>query len=153
MPIPFTATFAFENLTELDFSGADLIFNAGAGTLVVSIDETGLIAATNVTINATLNPDTNPATLLITADIVPGVGIADGPDSDPFAAIVQLAVTRLGFTTSATALFVDGAGGTAEFFGIDFAVDVPGGLVDFSANSFFTLTGMSETEFSLSVNF
>jgi hypothetical protein len=97
VPIPFTSTFSFTDLTSLAFSGADLVFNAGAGTLVVSIDPTGTIAATSVTINATLNPDTNPATLIIAGTIVPGTGLTS--------AVVQLAITRLGFTMSATASF------------------------------------------------
>jgi len=143
VPIPFTSTFTFENLTELTFSGADLIFNAGAGTLVISIDPTGTIAATAVSINATLNPDTNPATLIIDGTIVPGTGLTD--------AIVALSVTRLGFTMSATAEFTGGP--PATFDGITFAVDVPGGLVDFSAATVFNLTGLVVGTFSLSVNF
>jgi len=143
VPIPFTSTFTFENLTELTFSGADLIFNAGAGTLIITIDETGTIAATAVTINATLNPDTNPATLIIDGEIVPGVGLTD--------AVVALSVTRLGFTMSATADF--GGGPPATFEDITFAVDVPGGLVDFSAATVFDLTGLQIGTFSIAVNF
>ena len=143
VPIPFTSTFTFENLTELTFSGADLIFNAGAGTLVISIDPTGTIAATSVSINATLNPDTNPATLIIDGTIVPGTGLTD--------ALVVLAVTRLGFTMSAVADF--GGGPPATFEDITFSVDVPGGLVDFSAATVFDLNGLLAGTFSIQVNF
>ncbi len=143
VPIPFTATFTFTNLTSLTFSGAQLVFTAGAGTLIVTISPTGTIAATAVSINATINPDTNPATLIIEAEIVPGVGLTD--------AVVVLAVTRLGFTMSATAVF--GGGPPATFEEIVFAVDVPGGLVDFSASTIFTLLGLTQGEFFITVNF
>jgi hypothetical protein len=143
VPIPFTSTFSFTDLTSLAFSGADLVFNAGAGTLVISIDPTGTIAATSVTINATLNPDTNPATLIIAGTIVPGTGLTS--------AVVEFAITRLGFTMSATASF--GGGPPATFQGISFNVDVPGGLVNFEASTTFTLTGMTVGEFWITVNF
>jgi hypothetical protein len=143
VPIPFTSTFSFVDLTSLAFSGADLVFNAGAGTLVISIDPTGTIAATSVSINATLNPDTNPATLIISGTIVPGTGLTN--------AVVVLAITRLGFTMSATATFAGGP--PATFQGITFAVDVPGGLVNFEALTVFTLNGMTRGEFWITVNF
>jgi len=143
VPIPFTATFTFTDLTKLSFSGAQLVFNAGAGTLVVTISPTGTIAATEVSIDAVLNPDTNPAELIIDAAIVPGTGLTD--------ATVTLAITRLGFTMSATAVFAGGP--PAHFQFIEFAVDVPGGLVSFNARADFDLHGLELADIFISVSF
>jgi hypothetical protein len=143
VPIPFTATFTFTNLTSLTFSGANLVFNAGAGTLTVTLAANGTIAATRLVINATLNPDTNPAQLIIDARITPGVGLTLG--------IVTFQVTRLGFTMGATAVFAGGP--PATFDSIVFFVDVPGGLVSFAASTVFTLNGLEQGEFTISVSF
>ncbi|MBI1729360.1 hypothetical protein HY229_01620 [Candidatus Acetothermia bacterium] len=143
VPIPFTATFSFTDLTSLSFSGAKLVFNAGAGTLTVTISPTGTIAATSVVINAVLNPDTNPAQFIIKATIKPGTGLTT--------ATVTLAVTRLGFTMSATASFTGGP--PAKFSKITFAVSVPGGLVSFSAKAVFTTTGLTLADIFVSVSF
>jgi hypothetical protein len=143
VPIPFTATFTFTDLTQLSFSGAKLVFNAGAGTLTVTISPTGSIAATSIRINATLNPDTNPAQFIISATIKPGTGLTT--------ATVTLAVTRLGFTMSATASFTGGP--PAKFSKITFAVNVPGGLVSFNAKAVFTVSGLVLADIFVSVSF
>ena len=76
-PIPFSAILTFTNLTAVDFGGAQLIFNSGMATMTIGISSTGSLSFINVDVNATINPDTNPATLSISAAAMPGVGLVD----------------------------------------------------------------------------
>lgn len=98
--IPFETEIVFTDVLSLVFGGATLVFQAGAGTLTIGITPTGTIGAVGVDLAATLNPDTNPATLIIDAEIVPGVGLTS--------AVVALSITKSGFRLQASAIFAGG---------------------------------------------
>jgi hypothetical protein len=143
VPIPFSSTFTFVDITSLAFSGATLVFSAGAGTLIVDIDNTGTITATEVIIEAVLNPDTNSAIFIVDALINPGIGLDF--------AVVGLIVPRFGFVLSAFAFFTGGP--PAEFTWIEFSVEVPGGLVNFEASTLFVPGQLLGGELWMTIDF
>jgi hypothetical protein len=110
---------------------------------VIGITSIGTIGAVSISVNTTLNADTNPATLEIDADIAPGVGLTD--------AVVTFTVERAGLILGVTATFSGGP--PAIFDGITFSVSLPGSALSLSALTTFTPAGMVYGEIYLTVSF
>jgi hypothetical protein len=141
--IPFSTSFTFIDLLSLDFNGATIVLTSGAGTLSLQIGPDGSLGVVAVSVVATLNPDTNPASLTLTAAAVPGVGLTD--------ATVTLAIQRAGLSISITATFTGGP--PAQFSGLTFQLDVPGPLVSLSSNAVFSAQGLLIANIWLTVTF
>jgi len=142
-PIPFSTSFTFTDLLSLTFGGATISLQSGAGSLDIGITPAGTIGAVGVSVNATINPDTNPATLAISADISPGVGLTD--------AVVSLVVQRAGLVLGVTATFSGGP--PASFDGIVFSMSVTGTALSLDADTVFTPSGLLLGEITLTVSF
>ena len=141
--IPFSTSFTFTDLLSLSFGGADITLTSGAGTLVLEIGPTGSLSSVEVSVNAVLNPDTNPASLSISAEATPGVGLTD--------AVVALTIQRAGLTFGAVATFTGGP--PAEFSGITFSVDVPGSLLSLNTTATFSNAGLVQAVVFFAVTF
>ena len=142
-PIPFSTSFTFTDLLSLSFGGAVINLTSGAGTLSLEVGPDGSLGIVGVSVVAVLNPDTNPATLVLAAEAVPGVGLTD--------AVVQLSIQRAGLSLGITAVFTGGP--PAQFSGITFSLDVPGPLLSIEAQSTFNNAGLVLAEIWLTVVF
>jgi hypothetical protein len=142
-PIPFSTSFTFTDLLSLTFGGATIALQSGAGALLIGITPAGTIGAVGVSVNATLNPDTNPATLAITANISPGVGLTS--------AVVSLTVQRQGLILGVTASFSGGP--PAQFSGITFSANLPGPPLGLQAVTTYSPNGLLIGEIWLTVEF
>ncbi len=142
-PIPFTATFTFIDLLTLSFGGATLVLSSGGGQLIIGITPAGTIGAVGISVNTTLNADTNPATLSISGSITPGVGLTS--------AVVTLTIERAGLILGATAVFSGGP--PATFQSVTFSVSLPGSALSLDATTTFTPLGLILGEIYLTVNF
>jgi len=141
--IPFSTSLTFTDLLSLTFGGADITLTSGAGTLILEIGPTGSLSSVEVSVNAVLNPDTNPASLSISAEATPGVGLTD--------ATVALSIQRAGLTFSGVAVFTGGP--PAAFAGITFSLDVPGPLLSISTDATFNNAGLVSADVFFSVSF
>ena len=142
-PIPFSTSFTFTDLLSLSFGGAVINLTSGAGTLSLEIGPDGSIGVVGISVVAVLNPDTNPASLTLTAEAVPGVGLTD--------ATVALSIQRAGLSLGIVAVFTGGP--PAQFSGITFSLDVPGPLLSIEAQSTFDSAGLVLAEIWLTVTF
>jgi len=142
-PFPFSATLEFTDLLSLDFGGAVIAFTSGPGVLTLEIQPDGTLGVVGVSIVTVLNPDTNPATLVLAANAVPGVGLTD--------AIVDLSIQRAGLTFGMTAVFAGGP--PAQFAGVTFSLDVPGPLLSIETETTFDSAGLVLAEIWLTVAF
>jgi hypothetical protein len=142
-PIPFTANFTFTNLLSLTFGGANLVLSSGAGSLTIGITAAGQIGAVRMLLNATINPDTNPATLVIDARITPGVGLN--------LAFISLVIERAGLLLGVDATFAGGP--PATFSDITFSITVPGSALTLEATMSYETTGSLGGDIYLTVNF
>jgi hypothetical protein len=142
-PVPFSTILTFTNLTALEFGGAQLIFQSGIATMTLGISSTGTLSFIEVNVNATLNPDTNPATLSINAAAAPGVGLVD--------ANIQLMIQRANLALTITASF--GGGPPATFDGVTFGLRVPGSLVSLESTATFDSAGMDRADIWITVTF
>lgn len=141
--IPFSASLSFTDLLSLNFSGANITLTSGAGTLVLAIGADGSLGAVSVSVNATLNPDTNPASLVIAASATPGVGLTT--------ATVTLTIQRAGLTFGARASFTGGP--PATFSGLTFLLDVPGPLFSLESQATFDNAGLLFADIWLTIAF
>ena len=146
-PIPFSVSFFFQDLFTFAFNGAELTFSTGAGELIVEVLADGTIGAVEVDLSTTLNPDTNPATLNVNANMTPGVGLTD--------ADISLAITRSNVDFSIAADFSasdNPAINAADFEDVTFSVGTTMGAVDVSTSATFGAFGFisSDTTFTLS---
>jgi hypothetical protein len=141
--IPFSTSLNFSDLLNLNFSGANITLTSGAGTLVLSIGADGSLGAVSVSVNATLNPDTNPAALVISASATPGVGLTT--------ATVTLNIQRAGLSFGARASFSGGP--PAEFSSLTFTLDVPGPLLSLSSQATFDNAGLIDADIWMTVAF
>lgn len=142
-PVPFTASLTFTDLLSLSFGGAKITLTSGSGVIAISITPAGTVGLVSVTFNAVLNPDTNPATLSLTANATPGLGITDGS--------IALTIERAGLTFGAEATFSGGP--PAVFDGLTFSLDVPGSLLSLNTDATFTSAGLSQATIVLTVSF
>jgi len=142
-PVPFSATLEFTDLLSLDFGGAEIQLTSGAGTLSLEVLPDGTLGVVGVSVVALLNPDTNPATLVLAAEAVPGVGLTD--------AVVQLSIQRAGLTFGMVMAFAGGP--PAQFAGVTFSLDVPGPLLSIEMNSTFNSEGLVLANIWLTVAF
>lgn len=141
--IPFSASLTFTDLLSLNFNGATITLTSGAGTLSLRILPDGTLGVVAVSVVATLNPDTNPASLTLTAEAVPGVGLTD--------ATVTLSIQRAGLALSITAVFTGGP--PAQFSGLVFRLDVPGPLLSLSSDAVFDANGLLLANIWLTIAF
>jgi len=139
-PVPFTANLDFSDLFPPHFDGAELEFSAGAGTFTVMILPNGKLGAVELDLSTTLNPDTNPATLEINAELIPGFGLVN--------AVTELTVSRSDLDFSITAVF---AGVPVTFQGVVFSIGSTIGAVDVETEVVFIPSGflLSDTTFTL----
>jgi len=142
-PVPFSALLTFTNLTSLGFGGAQLFFNSGMATMTIGISPTGELSFIGVDINATINPDTNPATLVMSVTAVPGVGLVD--------ASIQLMIQRANLSFTIDAQFSGGP--PASFDSITFGLLVPGPLLSIESTATFTSAGMDRADIWITVVF
>jgi hypothetical protein len=141
--IPFSASLTFTDLLSLDFNGASIVLTSGAGTLTLNIGPDGSLGVVSVAVVATLNPDTNPASLTLTASAVPGVGLTS--------ATVALSIQRAGLSISIVAVFTGGP--PAQFSGITFSLNVPGPLLSLQSAATFGVSGMVQADIWLTIAF
>ena len=141
--IPFTFGLLWDNILEFNFAGASITLTSGAGTLTLDLGPDGSLDEVSVSVLAVLNPDTNPATLSISADAVPGVGLTD--------ATVALTIARAGLNLGVVATFSGGP--PAELDGVVFSLEVPGSLLSIEATSVFGVGGLVMGEVYLTVVF
>jgi hypothetical protein len=142
-PIPFSTEFTFTDLLTLDFGGATIALQSGAGALLIGITDTGEIGAIGIEVSAVINADTNPAILEIQGEITPG----DGLDF----ALVHLVIPRSGLLLGVWALFAGGP--PAQFQSIQFHVSLPGPPLTFEASTTFTTSGLVSGTIWLTVDF
>ena len=145
-PIPFTTALLFENLLELDFGFAEIALNSGPATLSLFIGSNGTLGLVTLDLLTTLNPETNPASLSIVANAVPGVGLTD--------ATVGLSIARAGLVFGVAAVYVGAA--TVDFSEITFnlATTLPNSLGSLNTEaSFDPVGGLQQGEITLRVNF
>lgn len=141
--IPFSASLSFTDLLSLSFNGANIVLTSGAGTLTLNIGPDGTLGVVSVAVVATLNPDTNPASLTLTASATPGVGLT--------AATVALSIQRAGLSISIVAVFTGGP--PAQFSGITFSLDVPGPLLSLESDATFSNAGLVRADIWLTISF
>jgi len=142
-PVPFEAELVFSDLLSLSFSGAEIVFNAGAGTFTLFLTPAGELGLIELKIEAVINPDTNPATVIVEAEVLPGVGLASG--------IFGLEVQRAGLIVEITSVFA--GGNPAQFAGITFELEVPGDLLSIEAFSVFDGSGLLLADVLLTISF
>lgn len=142
-PVPFSTTLKFTDLLSLSFSGATITLTSGAGTMTISITSTGAIGVVKVVMNAVLNPDTNPAALIMSISVTPGIGLTS--------AFVILDIERAGLSFSAEVDF--GGGPPAKFTGLTFSLSVPGSLLSLDASATFDTAGLVEAEIFVTISF
>ena len=145
-PIPFSTSLFFENLINVDFGFAEIALNSGPATLSLFIGSNGTLGLVSLNLLTTLNPEANPATLSITANAVPGIGLTD--------AIVGLTIQRAGLVFGVTAVYVGAA--TIDFSEITFnlATTLPNSLGTLNTEaSFDPVGGLQQGEITLRINF
>lgn len=142
-PIPFSTFLSFTDLLSLSFGGAQLIFQSGGGTMTLSISPLGIFSSISIAINATLNPDRNPATLILRATAVPGMGLIE--------AGIDLVIQRSNLSLLISADFAGGP--PAEFEDITFGLRVPSSLIDLESTATFDRAGLVRADFWLTVKF
>ena len=142
-PVPFSTLFTFTNLASLEFGGAQLIFNSGMAKMTIGISSTGTLSFISINVNAVINPDTNPASLSISASAMPGVGLVD--------ANIQLIIQRANLLFTLDAEFSGGP--PATFEEITFGLLVPGPLVSLESTATFNLSGMDRADIWITVVF
>ena len=143
-PVPFTVDFFFTDLFSFTFDAATLTFSTGAGTIEIDITDTGTIAAVEVDLSTTINPDTNPATVNVNANFDPGTGLTD--------ADVSMSVTRSDIDFTIVANFTPTSGSIAEFADVTFSISTMLGALDVETSATFGAFGFqtSSTWFTIS---
>ncbi|MBI1729595.1 hypothetical protein HY229_02890 [Candidatus Acetothermia bacterium] len=151
-PIPFAAEiellqfsdpFDFNSL--IFFNGAKINLTTGSGTFIFNINEDGTLGNLELLYKATLNPESNPATLSFDLLIAPGVGVLNFE--------LMLEVVRSGLTFTTTVDFIPGPSTAAVFNGISFGLATSTGLVDLNLQATFNADGLEDADLQFKINF
>ena len=127
---PITFSIDFENVTgEFAFGGGLLVLSAGSATFYLYYSDTLDLSLVLVDIALTLNPDTNPATLLADFSIYPGTGLTDFT--------LQLVVQRAGLDLTMTSVF---AGPPVMLQSISVGLTAEAGVISISASAGYSFT-------------
>jgi hypothetical protein len=126
-------------------NGATVILSSGPLTLTLSFNSLFQVSAVGVYANLTINPDSNPATLLINASSIPGTGFTS--------ASTTLQVSRSGVTVSATAAFGSTSGGGLAFSSLTLKAATQVGPVQLGGNASFLPAGFGGVTLQVGVNF
>jgi len=165
---PFTATTTLNLATALGnitaifssslpistfFNGAIVTFSSGALSLLADFDATLALVDVQATLDATLNPDSNPASLSLTAILCQkaGVGLSGylcgAPGLNEIDA--SLSVQRSGLTFTVNTALV--GAGTVTLDTLEFVVDAQAGAVNIGAD--ITVLPAWAGVFSFGINF
>ena len=125
--------------------GATVILSSGPLTLTVSFNSLLQLSSVGVYGIFTLNPDSNPASLIINASSIPGTGFTS--------ASTTLQVTRSGVTVAATAAFGSTGGGGLAFSSLALKAGTQVGPVQFEGNVTFLPAGFGGVTLQVGVNF
>jgi len=142
--IPFSASVTFSDLFSLTLGSVTVTLIQGPGTITVVFAPSGTISSISIILALTLNPDTNPATLRVSASGTPGAGITS--------AVVSLSITRAELTFTAFATF-SGSGGSLEFSRLTVRAQAQAGLVTLELATAFEIDGLDDASLTMRVNF
>jgi len=142
---PITLSLDFDTVTgPFSFSGLQLTLPAGVATITITFNSAFVLTRIDVTLNATINPDTSPGTLTARLRLVPGTGLTR--------LILTMTVRRPGLTFSATANFT-GPGVTLSSVVFSLAPDIGSAVVLRSSVTYTLTPGMLSGSLSATLNF
>jgi len=132
---PIVASFDFDTVDgPINFDGLRLTLAAGSATIVININSTLVVTSVVGTVTATLNPDTNPASLTLRVVLVPGSGLSS--------LSLTLSVTRSGLTFRGSAVF---GGNPVVLQTTSFAVTAQAGVVTLRVSAVYSLVSRTLT--------
>jgi len=142
--VPFTASFTFTDLFTFTLGDVTVTFVQGPGSLTLKFSPSGTIESISLVLSLTLNPDTNPATLSLSASGTPGVGLTN--------MVVTLSVHRSGLTFTAFSSFT-GSGGPLEFSRLTLKAEAEVGLVSLEFSTAFVPDGLDGASLRVRLSF
>ncbi len=127
------------------FSGATATLAFGGQTLALIFNSNLTLSSINGVFDFTLNPESNPASLQVTALFIPGVGLTN--------ASTNLSVTRSGLTASALFNFTATVTGGVTLSSLTLTASAQAGVVSADASATFTPTQMIGANVGATVSF
>ncbi|MBI1729395.1 hypothetical protein HY229_01800 [Candidatus Acetothermia bacterium] len=141
--VPFSTVVSFSDILSLTLGNLVLTFFEGPGTLSIILLPNGTIGSINLTLDATLNADTNPASFSLSSVIVPGAGLTN--------ATAQISIQRSALSVTATAVFGGGPPAVLQSVSFDFRAAI--GIIVFETDAIFGPSGLITAIIQLTINF
>jgi hypothetical protein len=141
--VPFQTTLVFSDLLNLTLGVSNITLFSGPATLVIELMPTGVIGSMTLTMAATLNPDTNPASFALTSSFTPGVGITS--------VMATMLIERAGLVVGSTVVM--GGGPPASFQAVQFSFNTSLGIFNIETSATFTPTGLASSDLWFTINF
>lgn len=141
--VPFETSLVFADLINLTLGVSTITLFSGPATLEIELLPTGVLGAITLTVSATLNPDTNPASFGLASSFVPGVGITN--------ITANMVIERAGLVIGSTVVM--GGGPPATFQLVTFSFNTNVNIFGIQTAATFTPTGLTSADIWLRIDF